>query len=62
VKQYRERNVSVIYRQVLFYARVTFLKNIMQIEHKNPTQNSVPPRRWEVDNLILHTASGHTDL
>jgi len=35
-KVIQRRNVSVTYRQVSFYARVTFLKNDMQIEHKNP--------------------------
>jgi hypothetical protein len=30
-----------IYRQVSFYTRVTFLKNITHVEHKIPVQNMV---------------------
>ena len=31
------------YREVLFYARVIFLKYMVQIEHKIPTQTRVFP-------------------
>jgi hypothetical protein len=35
--------VYTFHRQVLFYARGTFLKNVAQIEQKIPIYNSVFP-------------------
>lgn len=35
--------IIFIYRQVLFYALVTFLKNVTQIKHKIPIKNSIFP-------------------
>jgi hypothetical protein len=38
-----DQTMVYIYRQVSFYTRVMFLKNIMHVEHKIPVQNMVFP-------------------
>jgi len=41
-------------REVSFYARIMFPKNVVQIEHKVPIQNSVFPGGYGIENLILY--------
>jgi hypothetical protein len=48
------RKANGIYRHVLFYTRVTFLKNDAQIEHIIPIPNSVFPGSCGND-LILYS-------
>jgi hypothetical protein len=51
----KKREVAVgqaMYRQVSFYGRVTFLKNITRVEHKIPVQNGFPGG-WGFVSLIL---------
>lgn len=54
------------YRQVSFYAQVTFLQNVKQIEHKTPIYNSVFLGSLGIVNLILYSVyflqSVHTFL
>jgi len=48
----------------LFYARVTFLKNVAQTEHKSPfkTVCFLGVRGLTASSYIVYITSGHTDL
>jgi hypothetical protein len=58
--------LSVGYRQVLFYSRVTFLKNIMQIEHTFPikTMHFFGVGGLTTSSYVVYdyTITGHMDL
>ena len=59
-QMYSEIELSVLnhislYRQVLFYARDKFLKNIAQIEHKIPIENIIFPGGLGIDSFILYS-------
>jgi predicted aconitase with swiveling domain len=68
----KKREVTVdqamvyIYRQVSFYGRFMFLKNITDVEHKINVQNLVFPgvRGLTASSYIVYdyTTSGHVDL